>query len=151
MSFSFQYNILVHNRVNKRLHGEITEDPKHPKIQFPSKYLCATCQSMSATKTMKKYNLSNTVNFLLEYYSKKNIDTSLVIEKYYGEENLLSRQERFLSEIEHSVEKKRSFSLLQLALNATQHFSFYIVVALSVILVLFRHRYLKPRKRLYGA
>ena len=33
--FIFINYLLVHNHVNKRLHGDITEDPKYPKVQFP--------------------------------------------------------------------------------------------------------------------
>lgn len=33
----------AHNRVNKRLAGDQSEDPKHPKIQFPSEEACPKC------------------------------------------------------------------------------------------------------------
>ena len=33
----------AHNKVNERLAGDLTEDPQHPKIQFPSKALCDYC------------------------------------------------------------------------------------------------------------
>ncbi|XP_042236902.1 sulfhydryl oxidase 2-like isoform X2 [Homarus americanus] len=32
-----------HNKVNKRLKGDESEDPKHPKQQFPSKSACPSC------------------------------------------------------------------------------------------------------------
>ncbi|XP_069951420.1 sulfhydryl oxidase 2 isoform X3 [Cherax quadricarinatus] len=32
-----------HNKVNKRLHGDASEDPMHPKQQFPSEAACAAC------------------------------------------------------------------------------------------------------------
>lgn len=35
----------AHNTVNKRLHGDITEDPEHPKIAFPSEDRCPLCRS----------------------------------------------------------------------------------------------------------
>lgn len=33
----------AHNQVNKRLSGDISEDPEHPKIQFPSYERCPAC------------------------------------------------------------------------------------------------------------
>ncbi|XP_056013326.1 sulfhydryl oxidase 1-like isoform X2 [Ostrea edulis] len=32
-----------HNKVNKRLHGDASEDPKHPKVPFPPKSACSAC------------------------------------------------------------------------------------------------------------
>ena len=34
-----------HNIVNKRLHGDESEDPKFPKIQYPPKDLCRECHT----------------------------------------------------------------------------------------------------------
>lgn len=34
----------AHNDVNKRLSGDTTEDPAHPKIQFPSATECPQCR-----------------------------------------------------------------------------------------------------------
>lgn len=33
----------AHNRVNRRLAGDQTEDPKHPKVQFPTVEACPSC------------------------------------------------------------------------------------------------------------
>lgn len=33
----------AHNKANARLHGDVTEDPQHPKLQFPSKHACPEC------------------------------------------------------------------------------------------------------------
>jgi len=62
---------LVHNHVNERLRYDVTEDPEHPKVQFPSKYLCQTCQS----KNNLGFDISNTIEFLLKFYSKEEIET----------------------------------------------------------------------------
>ncbi len=35
----------THNRVNKRLSGDLTEDPQRPKIQFPAPAICEKCWS----------------------------------------------------------------------------------------------------------
>ncbi|CAF0743247.1 unnamed protein product [Rotaria sordida] len=98
----------IHNRVNKRLRNQITEDPKHPKLQFPSKKLCPTCQSMNKKNIYNEYIISKTINFLVEYYSKENIDVSLILDKPYNNETLLIRQERLISPIEYHAEIKEN-------------------------------------------
>ncbi|XP_046551237.1 sulfhydryl oxidase 2-like [Haliotis rubra] len=35
----------AHNKANKRLHGDLSEDPQHPKIQFPSRTSCPQCHT----------------------------------------------------------------------------------------------------------
>ncbi|XP_037079075.1 sulfhydryl oxidase 2-like [Pollicipes pollicipes] len=35
----------AHNKVNKRLAGDATEDPRHPKLQFPTRKQCQACFS----------------------------------------------------------------------------------------------------------
>lgn len=86
-------SFLVHNSVNKRLQGEITEDPKYPKVQFPSIYLCITCKSKQENATVPQYNISETFEFLLEYYSRDFIDTSLLPFEYYRGGHALHQQE----------------------------------------------------------
>ncbi|GAB0099825.1 Sulfhydryl oxidase [Sergentomyia squamirostris] len=39
----------AHNEVNKRLSGDATEDPVHPKIQFPDTTECAQCRRTDNT------------------------------------------------------------------------------------------------------
>ncbi len=35
----------THNRVNKRLSGDLTDDPQRPKTQFPAPAMCGKCWS----------------------------------------------------------------------------------------------------------
>ncbi|CAF0737484.1 unnamed protein product [Brachionus calyciflorus] len=58
----------VHNRVNKRLASDLTTDPAHPKIQFPSKELCPNCYNGT-----EEFNEEETLKFLLSHYSSQNI------------------------------------------------------------------------------
>ena len=58
----------VHNSVNKRLHGDVTEDPLHPKVQFPTADMCVECWSDA-----KSWNRSNVLLFLKRIYSIQNI------------------------------------------------------------------------------
>lgn len=53
----------AHNIVNKRLAGDDTEDPQHPKIQFPSKQQCMACYYG------EEYLPVIVLSFLRSYYS----------------------------------------------------------------------------------
>lgn len=53
----------AHNIVNKRLHGQSTEDKLFPKYQFPPKFLCENCK-----KTENYFNQNEIKNFLINYY-----------------------------------------------------------------------------------
>ncbi|CAJ0924411.1 unnamed protein product, partial [Mesorhabditis belari] len=59
----FLYLWEAHNRVNKRLMGRDTEDPKFPKYLFPANFLCQNC---SGNETSRE----NLKDFLLSYYSE---------------------------------------------------------------------------------
>lgn len=57
----------IHNRVNKRLAGDATEDPSAPKIQFPSPEDCPQCfQNVNGQLI---YDSDNTYRFLCNYYT----------------------------------------------------------------------------------
>ncbi|XP_076352038.1 sulfhydryl oxidase 1-like [Tachypleus tridentatus] len=62
----------AHNRANKRLEGDLTEDPTHPKIQFPSKIMCSECHLESDENSIS-WNLKAVLQFLTAFYSAKNI------------------------------------------------------------------------------
>ncbi|CAJ0573389.1 unnamed protein product, partial [Mesorhabditis spiculigera] len=72
----FIYLWEAHNRVNKRLSGRDTEDPKYPKYKFPATFLCPNCI------TEDKPNYEQLKDFLLSYYTE--------IKPYKGK-NLLER------------------------------------------------------------
>lgn len=78
----------AHNKANKRLQGDASEDPHHPKVQFPPETLCPLCNQM--VKSDQGMSLSwdgdKVLDFLLQYYSEKNIVFSI---------NLLSADEVF--------------------------------------------------------
>lgn len=65
----------AHNEVNYRLAGDSTEDPKFPKLQFPSSDLCAECQLQSPQNTT--WHTPAVLAFLKGLYDKKNLS-------YYG-------------------------------------------------------------------
>ena len=53
--------------VNARLAGEKSEDPKFPKIQYPSNDECALC------KTADDFEMEETLKYLDYRYSKENL------------------------------------------------------------------------------
>ncbi|KAK3586727.1 hypothetical protein CHS0354_017525 [Potamilus streckersoni] len=65
----------AHNQANKRLHGDVSEDPSHPKIQFPSQSMCHTCQSSNVTGPEGEiiWNSDEVKQFLLSFYDPDKI------------------------------------------------------------------------------
>ena len=128
----FRNYLLVHNRVNQRLHGDSTEDPEHPKIQFPSKYLCSKCHSLNEND----FNIANTIDFLVQYYSKENIDFSLSEEKASS------------IEIDNkSIEQYRSFRSIVSSIGHLHVYLFVWFVVMIIIIIVRRQYGNKKRKR----
>lgn len=64
----------AHNDANKRLHGDLSEDPKHIKLQFPSqKLMCDKCHTHSSTEEHPVWDLDKVLVFLRKYYSSKKL------------------------------------------------------------------------------
>lgn len=65
----------AHNKANKRLHGDASEDPDHPKIQFPSAQDCPKCRTEQTLDSYQvpQWNSSAVMLFLLKIYSKDSI------------------------------------------------------------------------------
>ncbi|RWS24744.1 sulfhydryl oxidase 1-like isoform X1 [Leptotrombidium deliense] len=57
-----------HNKVNKRLQCDLSEDPESPKIAFPSYTSCAECRHQN-----DQWNEHAVLQYLLNYYSPENI------------------------------------------------------------------------------
>ena len=56
----------AHNKVNSRIAGDVTEDPLHPKRQFPDRTLCAECFHDD------EYDSYEVLEFLLRFYAAEN-------------------------------------------------------------------------------
>lgn len=68
----------MHNKANSKLHGDASEDPLHPKVQFPSYEACPSCRVTAAIGI--RYNVSDNqwhedrvLTYLLRYYGKEHI------------------------------------------------------------------------------
>lgn len=59
---------IAHNEVNLRLAGDITEDPEHPKIQYPSVTRCPECRLARGA-----WNLPAVYQYLQNVYGADNI------------------------------------------------------------------------------
>ncbi|XP_050683045.1 sulfhydryl oxidase 1-like isoform X1 [Leptidea sinapis] len=59
---------ISHNEVNLRLAGDVTEDPKYPKIQFPSVERCPQCRLARGA-----WNLAAVYEYLRKIYDAENI------------------------------------------------------------------------------
>ncbi|XP_031560891.1 sulfhydryl oxidase 1-like isoform X2 [Actinia tenebrosa] len=57
-----------HNKANKRLHNKPSEDPAHPKIQFPSPEMCKDCHKKDGS-----WNRKVVLQFLKNHYGVDNI------------------------------------------------------------------------------
>ncbi|KAF4532124.1 hypothetical protein B566_EDAN004130 [Ephemera danica] len=58
----------AHNVVNKRLKSDLTEDPEHPKVQFPSSSSCFDCRGEG-----EEWNRAAVLKYLKQRYAKSNI------------------------------------------------------------------------------
>ena len=56
-----------HNRANHHLRGDVTEDPAHPKVQFPVQESCPACHHGTS------WNETAVLQYLVEYYGAANI------------------------------------------------------------------------------
>ncbi|GAB6031516.1 Sulfhydryl oxidase 1 [Chamberlinius hualienensis] len=69
----------AHNKVNARLKGDETEDPFHPKQQYPTEIMCSSCRQYT-DDTNFQWNLNEVLDFLLDHYSEKTVMETADIE-----------------------------------------------------------------------
>ncbi|CAF3941815.1 unnamed protein product, partial [Rotaria magnacalcarata] len=144
----------IHNRVNKRLHGDVTEDLQHPKIQFPPKSLCSNCH-LTNKNGDSNFDESTTLKFLLRYYSKENIDLSLVENLTIIDDNKQNRIPRNEHQtlidkytmIEITNEPKKNVGFIRSLISIFQSFPWYFFILVLVIIFVRRGYYKGKRKR----
>ncbi|XP_076455158.1 sulfhydryl oxidase 1-like [Babylonia areolata] len=79
----------AHNKANRRLHGEPSEDPQHPKVQFPSAQDCPPChRPQSVNPPYTGWDAPAVALFLVRFYGKDGIilDAATTAEDEEGEE-----------------------------------------------------------------
>lgn len=125
----------VHNSVNRRLRGDVTEDVVHPKLQFPTRQNCRSCYT-----TDNQFITDKVLEFLKQIYSAESIvkDSKRLLsetprifnakdpqrrrdfEKFSLER--LRHQEKLLNDLSASVDvRKRSDSRLADVATALAH------------------------------
>ncbi|XP_053138359.1 sulfhydryl oxidase 2 isoform X2 [Hemicordylus capensis] len=60
-----------HNVVNARLAGDLSEDPKFPKVQWPTPDLCPACHEEN--KGLHTWNKAQVLQFLKQHYGSGNL------------------------------------------------------------------------------
>uniref|UniRef100_A0A3Q1AXJ7 Sulfhydryl oxidase n=2 Tax=Amphiprion ocellaris TaxID=80972 RepID=A0A3Q1AXJ7_AMPOC len=78
-----------HNRVNNRLAGALSEDPKFPKIQWPSPEMCSACHTVKENGE-HRWNREQVLPFLLSYFSSSSILTDYL----ESESQILEKQKK---------------------------------------------------------
>jgi hypothetical protein len=96
----------VHNKVNKRLAGDLTEDPEFPKIQFPSKKKCPECYlketALRKAVDYTTFSMSDVLSYLKKYYALENIE---------GIDELNKADKQFLENIKNKAGFRFNFDV----------------------------------------
>ncbi|XP_021496774.1 sulfhydryl oxidase 2 isoform X2 [Meriones unguiculatus] len=81
-----------HNTVNSRLAGHLSEDPKFPKVPWPTPDLCPACHE--EIKGLDSWNEDQVLVFLKQHYSRDNlVDTYSVDQGSPGDWGVLGREQ----------------------------------------------------------
>ncbi|UJR23754.1 hypothetical protein I4U23_026731 [Adineta vaga] len=113
----------VHNHVNKRLRADVTEDPRYPKVQFPTKFLCPT---------------------------SKNIDSSLILKESQQRNEFSSQSEYLISKLDSVNETNNRFDGIRYLPNMIQKYPFYtFILFILLIIAISRHRHCQAKRKRY--
>lgn len=63
----------AHNEVNGRLAGDITEDPAHPKIMYPSTDMCQDCRKETSTDKNIDWDKTEVLMYMKRVHSMENV------------------------------------------------------------------------------
>lgn len=69
----------AHNKANKRLRGDASEDPEHIKIEFPSEKICRQCRRAQVPGNGSReftWDVKKVLEFLVNMYSESSIVSS---------------------------------------------------------------------------
>ncbi|CAF1293407.1 unnamed protein product [Adineta ricciae] len=136
----------IHNHVNERLHTDITEDPKYPKVQFPSKFLCPTCKIINTNE----FDISNTMDFLLHYYSESNIDSTLISKESHHSDNSSNRPEDLISKMEFIDETADRSVIIRYLPDIVQQYPLNAFLLFLILVIgISRYRHCKAKRRRY--
>lgn len=111
----------VHNQVNHRTKGSVSEDPLFPKVQFPTQIMCNKCY-----KSNSEFNETNVFEYLLQYYDPKSLTKSA---HYFADQRILSKNaveltRGFLSHLTYSIVSFLAIAISDL--NSRLIFAWYL-------------------------
>lgn len=144
----------AHNRVNHRLSGDITEDPQHPKIQFPSPDMCASCRLQNEDSNDVKWDEIQVLRFLRHFYGKQNIvisDTADSDSKVRHHSSFTSGKSSMVISLKNvSFYERWSFEWFTNT-DISLCVSLYLVSALLLVFIflLFRQRRRKKKSQIF--
>ena len=130
--------------------------PNIQKFHFHQDYLCSNCHSNNKTND-NNFEVSNTLDFLVRYYSKDNIDLSSV-ENFAisldNKDDIIPQQERKASidqysmiEINNDSTQKSGF--IRFMTSVVQRFPLYFFISFVIIIFFARSRYCKAKRERY--
>lgn len=137
----------AHNQVNHRLSGDITEDPQHPKIQFPSPSMCPNCRLKEEESADIKWDEIQVLRFLRHFYGKQNIVSSDIAHPN-SEVNSYTSGNMVISLKNVSLYEKWNFQWFTNT-DISLCVSLYIVSALLLVLIFLLFRQRRRRKKSY--
>ncbi|XP_071444814.1 sulfhydryl oxidase 2-like [Hetaerina americana] len=122
----------THNKANKRLKGDITEDPKHPKTQFPSRNACPACSDSKGV-----WNEEEVLRYLKRFYARNNINYS---------ETTKEDSKEITEFVSDDVERRKlgwDFSIADISLCVVLYISSAAILILVYIKFVLSNRYKK--------
>lgn len=139
----------THNSVNKRLAGDLSEDPAHPKVQYPPRKICPLCYKAGSSTI---YSETEILKFLLDRYQADSIvvdSTQLRIDKFAKPLTAFPSSASSSSKVLSMNMTSAYYSLL----NRTDITLFVLLYASSVVLlvVIFVYFRMRRRKKLHGS
>lgn len=130
-----------HNKANWNLHGDTTEDPEHPKVQFPSVAQCPDCHAISDNGT-DFWNDPEVAKFLRRMYAAENIVDDSIARVATNTTRGPDREgDRGFTSILKSLARQhdRFDSILSLTrLDINLCFAFYVVCAFVLVALYLR-------------
>lgn len=112
----------AHNKVNRRLSGDVAEDPEHPKIQFPPVSACPTCQSKDETSGEIVWDQ----DLVLKY-----------LHQFYGRENIIKPPQPYSADQNHSLNNSAMVNNFNVSINEQWNFQWFTNTDISLCLSLY--------------
>lgn len=91
----------LHNKVNKRLHGAVSEDPNIQKVQFPPQEFCKGCQNSQG-----EWDKDKVFEYLVHRYSMPEVSDKFLIDKPVAAQPVPQNKEHSIESVIHWSDEK---------------------------------------------